>query len=285
MKDPVLRFMWKIAPKHSLSRLFGTISKKAFSRHFIPYYVRKFQIDLSPVKQSMDQFNCLLDFFVRELKPDARPIHADPDIVISPVDGVITQMGRIEEGTLIQAKGIHYQLEELLAGGRHVSTYTGGQFMTIYLSPRDYHRIHSPIDGEVTSLTYVPGKLYPVNTSGVRLFPRLFTQNERVISYIKSNANQVAVVKVGATNVGSIKVTFDQTISTNRQNSRLTEEKEYHGSVVIKKGEELGRFEFGSTVILLLESNNMVEWLGDLTIGTPLQMGQPIAKVIPRKKD
>jgi phosphatidylserine decarboxylase len=285
MKDSVLRFMWKIASKKSLSRLVGIISKKSFSRHFIPHYVKKFQIDLTPVKRPLNEFTSLLDFFVRELKPETRPIDPDPDIVVSPVDGVVAQMGPIYVHTLIQAKGTHYHLGELLAGTEHVSTFTDGYYMTIYLSPRDYHRIHSPIAGEVTSLTYVPGNLYPVNPSGVRLFPRLFSQNERVISYIKNNSGQVALVKVGATNVGSIKVKFDEEISTNRK-SRLKKEKKYHGSVVLKKGEELGRFEFGSTVILLFEEN-MVElfWLGDLTIGTSLQMGQPIAKVIARKKD
>ncbi len=284
MKDPILRFFWNVIPEKSISRLVGNFAKKPVSRHLIPYYAKKFQIDLSPVKKPIDQFSNLLDFFIRELKPEARPIHPDPHTLTSPVDGVITQMGKIQDGTLIQAKGINYNLEELLASDTYSSTFTGGQFMTIYLSPRDYHRIHSPIAGEVTSLTYIPGKLYPVNLSGVRLFPRLFSQNERVISYIKSEAGLVALVKVGATNVGSIKVTFDDSISTNNRKYQVLKEKDYEGSVTLKKGEELGRFEFGSTVILLFEPNQL-EWIGDLTSGTSLQMGQPIARVIPRKKD
>lgn len=283
MKDLVVRLFWKSIPKKGLSRFIGWIAKKPFSRYFIPYYVKKFRIDLSSVKEPLNNFATLLDFFVRELKPEARPIYPNPDVITSPVDGVITQIGEIRDGALIQAKGISYQIEELLGDNEHVTSFTGGQFVTIYLSPRDYHRIHSPIEGEITSLTYIPGKLYPVNQIGVRLFPGLFTQNERVISYIKSNIGLVALVKVGATNVGSIKVSFDEMISTNKKACLITK-KEYHGTIQLRKGDELGRFEFGSTVILLFEPNRL-KWLEDLTIGTSLQMGQPLAMVISRKKD
>jgi phosphatidylserine decarboxylase len=284
MRDPVLRFFWKITPKHSVSRLVGSIAKKRFSRHFIPFYIKKFQIDLHPVKKPVDQFETLLDFFVRELHDDARPIDADPMKVVSPVDGVVTQMGHIQEGTLIQAKGVSYKLEELLADEKDFLPFLDGEFMTIYLSPRDYHRIHSPLQGEVTSLTYVPGRLYPVNEAGVRLFPGLFAQNERVISYIDHPAGKVAVVKVGATNVGSIKVTFDEQLVTNQGKQRRLEKKTYPQAIQLRKGEELGRFEFGSTVILIFPPQ-MIRWLPTIEQGSLLQMGQSIAEMIPRKKD
>lgn len=284
MRDPVLRFFWKITPKHSVSRLVGTIAKKRFSRHFIPFYIKKFQIDLHPVKKPVDQFETLLDFFVRELHDNARPIDTDPLKVVSPVDGVVTQMGRIQEGTLIQAKGVSYQLQELLADEKDVGPFLDGEFMTIYLSPRDYHRIHSPLQGEVTSLTYVPGRLYPVNEAGVRLFPRLFAQNERVISYIEHPEGKVALVKVGATNVGSIKVTFDKQLATNQWKRRQLEKKTYPQAIELQKGEELGRFEFGSTVILIFPPN-MIRWLPTIERGSLLQMGQSIAEMVPRKKD
>ncbi|MCH5583618.1 archaetidylserine decarboxylase [Shimazuella sp. AN120528] len=284
MKDRVSRFFWKITPKNGVSRFVGSMAKKRFSRHFIPFYIKKFQIDLNPVKKPVDQFESLLDFFVRELNAEARPIDTDPKKVTSPVDGVITQMGKIEEGTIIQAKGISYRLEDLLAGDSKTDQFFNGQFATIYLSPRDYHRIHSPISGEIESLTYIPGNLYPVNESGVRLFPGLFTQNERVISYIDSEFGQVALVKVGATNVGSIKVTYDQEIATNAGRKQQKNKKIYPKAIRMKKGEELGRFEFGSTVILIFEPN-MINWLPNISKGISIKMGQPIAEVIPRKKD
>jgi phosphatidylserine decarboxylase len=284
MKDKVSRFIWKITPKNGVSRFVGNLAKKRFSRHFIPFYIKKFQIDLNPVKKPVDQFESLLDFFVRELNEEARPIDTDPKKVTSPVDGVITQMGKIEKGTLIQAKGISYSLEDLLAGDSKSAHFFNGQFATIYLSPRDYHRIHSPISGEIESLTYIPGNLYPVNESGVRLFPGLFTRNERVISYIDTEFGQAALVKVGATNVGSIKVTYDEQIVTNAGKKQQNNKKIYSKTIRIKKGEELGRFEFGSTVILIFEKN-MIGWLPDISKGISLKMGQPIAEVIPRKKD
>ncbi|MXQ54374.1 archaetidylserine decarboxylase [Shimazuella alba] len=280
MKDPVLRFFWKITPKNVLSRLVGNIAKKPFSRHFIPFYIKKFQIDLNPVKKQVGQFDNLLDFFVRELHDEARPIDPNPNLVVSPVDGVITQIGKIDEGTLIQAKGISYHVNDLLANIDDAKFFLNGQFATIYLSPRDYHRIHSPIAGQISSLSYIPGNLYPVNESGVRLFPGLFVQNERVISYIEGNAGTVALVKVGATNVGSIKVSFDDQISTNTGGRHQQNKKVYVESIQMKKGEELGRFEFGSTVILLFEEN-AISWLPSIQECTSLKMGQPIAEVNP----
>lgn len=284
MKDRVSRFFWRLTPKNGVSRLVGSLAKKRFSRHFIPFYIKKFQIDLHPVKKPVDQFESLLDFFVRELTAEARPIDSDPKKVTSPVDGVITQMGKIKDGTLIQAKGIAYSLEGLLAGDSKAAHFANGQFATIYLSPRDYHRIHSPISGQIESLTYIPGNLYPVNESGVRLFPGLFTQNERVISYLHTKYGQVALVKVGATNVGSIKVTYDGDIVTNISKKQQKNKKTYPKAIRMKKGEELGRFEFGSTVILIFEPE-MIGWLPEISKGISLKMGQPIAEVIPRKKD
>jgi phosphatidylserine decarboxylase len=232
------------------------------------------------VKKQVGQFDNLLDFFVRELHDEARPIDPNPNLVVSPVDGVITQIGKIDEGTLIQAKGISYHVNDLLANIDDAKFFLNGQFATIYLSPRDYHRIHSPIAGQISSLSYIPGNLYPVNESGVRLFPGLFVQNERVISYIEGNAGTVALVKVGATNVGSIKVAFDDQISTNTGGRHQQNKKVYVESIQMKKGEELGRFEFGSTVILLFEEN-AISWLPSIQECTSLKMGQPIAEVNP----
>lgn len=279
MKDWVLRLLWKGLPKKGISRFVGYMARKPFSRRLIPYYIKHFQIDLTPVKKPLDQFENLLDFFVREYHQNARPIDPRQDVIVSPVDGAVSQIGTIEDGMLLQAKGISYSVLELLGGNEeHTKRFLGGKFVTIYLSPRDYHRIHMPIQGEISEITYIPGKLYPVNKLGVRLIPGLFAKNERVISYITSPIGIVALIKVGATNVGSIRVTFDEKIVTNPRRRQKVKHIHYAKPQRMRKGDELGRFEFGSTVILLFEPNK-IEWLIPEKPGVPVQMGQPIARM------
>lgn len=272
-----MQFMWDILPKKSISRLTGKFARHPLSKRFIPAYIRMFNIDMTPVKKNVGEFDTLLDFFVRELHPEMRPIHSDQ--IVSPVDGVIVQIGDIQDETLIQAKGITYSLNTLLGNQeKHVAAFNGGKFVTLYLSPRDYHRIHMPVEGTVTELTYIPGQLYPVNEMGLKAIPGLFARNERVISYVESKFGHVALVKVGATNVGSIKVTFDHTIASNQKMNDKLQHKAYNPAKPLSKGEELGRFEFGSTVILLFEPNQ-IEWTIDPQPGTYVQVGESIAKV------
>lgn len=279
MKRSLVKMMWNCFPKKSISRMVGSFAKQPISKKLIPHYIRFFKIDLKPVKHDIDQFESLLDFFVRELHDDARPIHPDPDTIVSPVDGTISQFGEIENGTLLQAKGIHYSLLELLGNDeKNAAHFYNGSFMTIYLSPKDYHRIHMPISGSVSSCVYIPGNLDPVNQWGVQHVRGLFAQNERVISYINAGNYPLALIKVGALNVGSIKVIYEPELVTNAKKP-VKNHKVYEEEPQLKKGSELGRFEFGSTVILLFPPNS-VEWLVDRQIGKWLQMGQPIAKFL-----
>ncbi|RAL25724.1 archaetidylserine decarboxylase [Thermoflavimicrobium daqui] len=280
MKEKFQYFFWKGLPKRALSRLIGTFAQTRLSRRMIPFYIKHFQIDLSPVKKPVDQFENLLDFFIREYRPEARPIDLNADIVVSPVDGVVRQIGDIHQGLLLQAKGISYSLHRLLAeNDQKTHKFTGGKFVTIYLSPRDYHRIHMPFEGVIKELAYIPGDLYPVNDLGTKLFPGLLALNERVISYIQTELGEIALIKVGATNVGSIKVSFDEQIVTNPRSKKGLEHKVYEQAHQLAKGEEMGRFEFGSTVILLFEPNQ-IDWLIEAKEGTQVQMGQPLARMI-----
>ena len=257
----------------------GYLARRPVSRHLIPYYIRYFQIDMEPVKKPVSEFENLVDFFVRAYKEDARPIDPRDHVIISPVDGTVSQCGTISSGHLFQAKGYEYSLSELLGESEsQVQRYYNGTFITIYLSPRDYHRIHSPIDGKVREMTYIPGDLYPVNEWGVQSVPKLFVRNERLITFLQTEYGQIALVKVGATNVGSIKVVYDQEIITNRKKARYIH-KAYEEAYPMPKGAELGRFEFGSTVILLFEPQT-IEWIQDLQPGTTLRMGQAIAQRI-----
>ncbi|SEM72337.1 archaetidylserine decarboxylase [Lihuaxuella thermophila] len=280
MNRSLSRMFWRWLPKKKISRWAGAFAKHPASRHLIPWYIKHFDIDLTPVKRPVHEFENLLEFFIRELHPETRPIDPNEDVVVSPVDGTISQIGSIQNGTLIQAKGVTYSVEQLLGRDQeYAGKFTGGKFVTIYLSPRDYHRIHMPVSGTVEELTYIPGDLYPVNETGVKLIPGLFARNERVISYIQTRHGHLALVKVGATNVGSIKVVFDENVATNPQVSKMLEHKQYKDAVVLEKGEELGRFEFGSTVILLFE-RNQIEWTIDAVPGTKVQMGQSLARFL-----
>ncbi|GGA38233.1 phosphatidylserine decarboxylase proenzyme [Kroppenstedtia guangzhouensis] len=277
MKERILIAMLNCMPKKSVSRWMGRLARSPHSRRLIPYFIRRFDVDLSPVEKPVSQYQSLLDFFVRGLKEGARPIDPDPERIVSPVDGTVSQMGEIHEGTILQAKGVTYTLEALLGGkGEKIRKFEGGRFITLYLSPRDYHRIHTPIQGRVTGLTYIPGSLFPVNPLGVQWVRGLFARNERLITFLDSPAGEVALVKVGATNVGSIRVVYDREIMTNCRGRKQIFSRNYPCMEVLEKGEELGRFEFGSTVILLFEANR-IDWIGDLSPGTMIRMGQPIA--------
>lgn len=280
MKNYWNRILWGAFPKKLLSRLMGKFARHRLSKHLIPYYIQHFDIDLTPVKRSVDEFEHLLDFFTREYRSDARPIDNDPTTIISPVDGVISQIGKIQDRSILQVKGITYTLDELLCTDQeHINKYVNGNFVTIYLSPRDYHRIHMPYTGKIEKATHVSGALYPVNQSGVRFIPRLFAINERLITYIQTEFGEICMIKVGATNVGSIKVVYDDKIITNRRTRRKVIHKHYQPAIPFEKGNELGRFEFGSTVILLFEPNQ-VDWVVEAKPHTKVQMGQGLASIL-----
>ncbi|GGE18986.1 phosphatidylserine decarboxylase proenzyme [Marinithermofilum abyssi] len=279
MRERIITALMQAMPKKTVSRLMGRIARSPWSRRLIPYYIRRFDVDVSQVEKPVSQYATLLDFFVRGLKEGARPVDPDPRCVVSPVDGTVSQLGSIADDTMLQAKGVTYSLEALLgADAEQARKFCGGQFVTIYLSPRDYHRIHTPVQGRVKRLTYIPGTLFPVNAMGVRCIKGLFARNERLITYMDTPAGYIALVKVGATNVGSIKVQYDPFISTNRPGKRQKENKEYPSMQPMDKGEEIGRFEFGSTVILLFEKGK-IDWTDGLAPGRFLHMGQPLAYI------
>jgi phosphatidylserine decarboxylase len=276
-------FFWKYLPKKKISHWMGKFAKQRWSRYLIPIYIKIFHVDIQFVKKPLHQFNNLLEFFTRELLPEARPVDFSEQVIISPVDGTISQMGTIEQGRLLQGKGVLYSLERLLGNQKkYIDKFMGGQFVTIYLSPRDYHRIHTPLGSEVVESTYIPGKLYPVNRFGVRKVPGLFAINERMISYLHTACGYVALIKVGATNVGSIKVVFDEEIATNPRRPKPITHKVY-SYVHLDKGDEIGWFEFGSTVLLLFESNR-IEWMVGVKPDTTVRMGEGLARIIEEEK-
>lgn len=275
MPDRVRLTLLNLLPKNVISRVVGGFAGSKLSRWLIPVYARIFQVDLEQAEKPLTEYQTMTEFFTRRLKNGYRPIAAGETTLISPVDGVISQYGLIKEGTLLQAKGVTYSLAQLLGNEEKARAYETGTFLTIYLSPKDYHRIHTALQGTVSGYSYIPGTLYPVNPFGVRNVPGLFSKNERLITYLDTSYGQYAVVKVGATIVGSVQVVYDEKLTTNVRGGRLTHQDLQGPS--LEKGDELGLFRFGSTVILLF-SPNMIK-LDDLQEGQFVQMGQRLGEL------
>ncbi|MEO1337641.1 MAG: archaetidylserine decarboxylase [Myxococcota bacterium] len=203
----------RAVPRRSVSRLSGRLASMR-ARMAVRQFAARFDIDLDEAEKPIEAYDSVLDLFTRRLRAGARPVDARDDVVVSPTDGALAEHGRIDGDTLVQAKGRTYSLTALLA--EQTDAFKGGSYATLYLSPRDYHRVHSPVDGEITGFTHVPGDLFPVNQASVSTIDGLYARNERVITHIaSSHFGRVAVVKVGATNVGRITLTHCPALVTN----------------------------------------------------------------------
>ena len=268
-----------VLPQHALSRLVLAATRVRtawFKNAMIGAFLKSFPVNLAEAVQSdprgFESFNA---FFTRALREGVRPIAPAAADLASPVDGTVSECGRIDGETLLQAKGRSYSLPDLLAGQDWAARFAGGAFATIYLAPFNYHRIHMPISGNLLDCVYVPGRLFSVNEATARAVPRLFARNERVLTRFDSVAGQFALVLVGALNVGSMATVWAGDI-TPRRPRILTRLPNAH--VTLAKGAELGRFNMGSTVILLFESGR-TRWDDFLRRGTTLHYGQRIGKV------
>ena len=216
------------------------------------------------------------DFFTRSLRPGFRPI-ANSDIV-SPADGVVSQFGFIDRESLVQAKGRFFLLSELLGFDEKTSQqdFEDGAFLTIYLSPRDYHRFHMPVSGSVLSTCYVPGKLFSVNDVTARNLDNLYVRNERYIVNFSGAHGRFAMVAVGAMIVAGIETVWSGTVASSRLVPESCNYQYPEKRIHLDKGEEVGRFKFGSTVILLFPKDS-INWDEDLRLGQSIKMGEPIA--------
>jgi phosphatidylserine decarboxylase len=250
-KITLVKLLLYILPKSLMSATFGMIASSnvpVFKNMVLYVFCKLYQIDLE--ESTQNHYENLAALFTRRLKPSARII-AQSEIV-SPVDGVISQMGALTQGRLIQAKNRNYSLSQLLQSEEKAEEFIDGFFVTVYLAPHNYHRIHSPVKGEIVGATYVPGAFFPVNNLSVQAIEDLFCRNERVITYIKTEQGIVAVVKVAATNVGCISLTWHPEW---RSHSAILERKIQHytpeSPIFVEKGSELGCFELGSTVIMI----------------------------------
>lgn len=273
----MLPILQHYVPQHGLSRFAGLLANSEIpwlKNRLIHYFINRHAVNLNEAQQSNPYlYTSFNDFFTRALLPQVRPIASSPSDFVSPVDGTISQLGKIEEGSLIQAKGHDFNVSALLGGEENIAApFMQGSFLTIYLAPHDYHRVHMPIDGQLTKMIYVPGKLFSVNTRTANAIPNLFARNERVISIFKTPVGQVAIILVGAMIVGSIETRWAGTIHSNHS-SKKPQEWNYESPINLKRGEEMGRFKLGSTVIVLLE-NNVIDWDSQFGPMQKVQYGQ-----------
>ena len=255
-RDKLFVTLQYLIPQHGLSRLVGMLARSEvpwIKTTFISLFMKRFGIDLSEAQiEDPDRFETFNAFFTRALKPDARPLEAsDAADIACPADGAVSQLGAIRANQVFQAKGHDYSLYDLLGGDSALaSEFTNGQFATIYLSPRDYHRVHMPVTGTLRETRYVPGDLFSVNEATANGVPNLFARNERLVCIFDTEHGPAAVILVGAMIVAGIETVFSGQV-TPLPKQVVTTDYQRTAPITLEKGDELGRFLLGSTVVLL----------------------------------
>ena len=243
----------KFLPRNHLSYFVGKLvhwrGPRIWAEVSIRVFAKIFNIDLNEAEKPVSEYPSIGEFFVRKLKPGIRPVANVA--AVHPADSQISQYGRITGGQMIQAKGKEFFVQDMLANPEANKVYTNGFFITYYLCPTDYHRVHSPVSGLITKVTHVPGELWPVNKWSVENIHDLFSVNERIIVEIASEYGPVCVVFVGATNVGQIELSFDSSFRGNQLTLSKNRVVEYKTPISIEKGEELGMFRMGSTIVMV----------------------------------
>lgn len=271
-----------LLPQHSLSRFAGWIAncKQTWIKNRLIFgFIRHYNVDMTlALEENPEHYINFNHFFTRSLKPEKRPISTNARDIISPVDGIISQIGDIKENQLIQAKKINYNLQALLGGSAKLAAqFQGGQFATFYLAPQDYHRVHIPYSGELKEMLYVPGRLFSVNAQTTTELPNLFVRNERVITLFSTPIGPMAVILVGAMLVGSINTPWEGIIAP-APNQHIYHWHYLDNKVSLRKGEEVGQFQLGSTVIILFTPNR-IKWLAELS-EKKVKFGECIAQTI-----
>ncbi len=279
LQDRLFILAQHLLPHHLLSRVVGGFAECRvpwFKNLLTRWFVRHYDVDMRQAQvedpTAYENFNA---FFTRALKPGARPLPAEPGVVVSPSDGAISQLGRIEHGRIFQAKGHSYSLLELLGGdGLRAAPFMGGHFATIYLSPKDYHRVHMPLTGTLKEMIYVPGRIFSVNQLTAENVPELFARNERVVCIFDTAVGPMAVILVGAMIVASIETVWAGLVTPpKRELKRFAYDEAARAPITLRTGDELGRFKLGSTAIVLF-GPEAVNWSAELGALSTVNMGQ-----------
>ena len=277
-----------LLPHHLLSRGVGVLAQNhLFRKLFIHAFIKFYKVDLSQAKiQEVDKFECFNAFFTRELQAHARPLADVQGAIVCPADGAVSQLGNITDGNLLQAKGRHYSCKSLLAGDAQMAElFRSGKFATIYLSPRDYHRVHMPMAGFLRKTVYVPGKLFSVNQATADSVSNLFAKNERLICLFDTEVGPMAVILVGAMIVAGIDTTWAGEVcpTTGKREIIETDYTNQAPAVELPLGSELGRFRLGSTAIVLFPYGAM-EFESSLEATSSVAMGQLLGRLLPHTR-
>ncbi|WOE30932.1 MULTISPECIES: archaetidylserine decarboxylase [unclassified Acinetobacter] len=267
----------RVVPQHQLSRVVGQLAASEnplVKNVIISAFKAQYGIDMSIAQQSNPlKFKSFNDFFTRSLKAGVREIDTDVNSIVSPADGVISQIGQIDDGEIFQAKGQQFSVEKLIADPQLAAPFKQGQFATVYLSPKDYHRVHMPFSGTLTETLYVPGELFSVNQTTAENIPGLFARNERMVCLFDTDIGRMAVVLVGAMIVAGI-----ETVATGKVKPSGRLELNQH-NLFLEKGAELGRFYLGSTAIVLFEQDKM-QWDTEFKANSAVTMGQAFGHLL-----
>ncbi|AKE52795.1 archaetidylserine decarboxylase [Kangiella geojedonensis] len=281
MADKLKVLLQYLIPQHGISLLMGKVaeSKNATIKNtFAKWFIKKYGIDMSIAeRENPEDYETFNDFFTRSLKDGVRPIAEGDSVIVNPADGNVSQLGPIDNDFIFQAKGHRYSAKTLLGGDAELAKpFENGEFATIYLSPKDYHRVHMPMTGKLTKMLHVPGKLFSVNPLTARNVPNLFARNERVVAMFDTDLGPMAMVLVGATIVGSIETVWEGTITPpTRDDVKVWDYQDQN--ITLEKGAEMGRFKLGSTVILLFPKDTMT-WEDSMKANAPTVMGTALAR-------
>ncbi len=274
------RAFYEVSSSTRYSRGVGRVSDLRLPRpvldRMIATYCRVYGTSLDECVVPEGGFDTFDQFFTRRMKPGMRPVDMDPGVVVSPADGTIQGIGEVTRGKMIQAKGRSYRLEELLGDKVPCARLEGGTYVTVYLSPRDYHRVHFPCDGEITGCRHIPGRLYTVAPRATEVVERLFARNERLTTLLQCAGRTAAVVMVGAVGVGRISVAYGPMVTNVGRHCGSTS---FDSPIAVRKGADLGEFHLGSTVVMVLERGPW-DYVGP-SVGAAIRMGEPLLRVRP----
>ena len=281
-KQKFFKFLFRVMPHHAVSRVIYFLTRLPGPQvePMIAWFVNRYGVDMDEADEpDIGRYRTFNDFFTRELKPGLRPLAPGERSLACPCDGRISQLGSIRAGAILQAKGRAYSSLELLGGDKDLAAqFTDGRFITLYLAPHNYHRVHMPLDANLQRMIHIPGRLYSVAEWTVAEIPRLFAQNERLVCCFETPAGPMVMVLVGAINVAAIETVWSGRVIPPR--GRKISEYDYrHTRKEIARGDEMGRFNMGSTVILLTGSN--VEWMPTLAAGQKVELGQLLGQFSP----
>ena len=272
-----------ILPHHALSKMMSKLThceNKIWKNLFIKQIIKHYGVNMNEaLEQDINTFKSFNHFFTRELNSNVRPLTTTPNAIACPADGTVSQAGKINDGEIFQAKGKNFTVTELLGGdSKRAEPFNNGVFTTIYLSPKDYHRLHMPLTGTLREMVHIPGRLFSVNTATTNSVPGLFARNERVAAMFDTDTGPMALVLVGAIFVSSIETVWHGVVTPPSITSVRSWQYQ-ENAPVLKIGEEMGRFNMGSTIIVLL-AKNKAEWDSNFTAEKVVKLGEHIGKTL-----